>query len=507
MTRKTLIALGVLGVLLAITLVVELRPETPQEIAWSIPKLSDTVDRIEITRKGETLVLEKKGETWAITQPKVYEVSKSTLDAMLELFDQRIGMDLKVTIADDKEAERFELKGDKAITLKLSVGGKAVTEFIIGKSVGSRTFLQPAGEKVAYRAKASLRWKLDKDLADWREKKVADVSKEQIVRLRIQAGDGPAFEIEKEGDKWAITKPAAMPADGATVTALLSALASARAATFADDVKAEDAGFDANSYRLTVWAKVAPPEGAAPAADAPLTEITVELGGEVGKERLEGKYEKDVFLRKAGHPQIYVVRSYTVKNLRKKLSELRDRAVISLDQSQIVGLTLEGPGRKLVFERTGEDWDASEPAELAGKVDPSQMRSLVGTLATLKADEVLGAQVTPESVGLTADAPAAGRIEIRQKAGEPIVLLLGTPTDSKPPHLPVRLANGTSVFLLSDYNAKKLQRKTSAYEKVEGAPAGGAAMPPMPGMMPPGMMPPGMMPPGMMPPGGAPGGR
>ncbi len=502
MTRKTLIALGVLGVLLVVTLVVELRPETPQEIAWSIPKLSDTVDLIEITRKGETIVLEKKGETWAVTKPKVYEVSESTLKGVLELFDKRIGMDLKVALRDDKEAERFELKGDKAIGLKLGVGGRTVAEFTVGKSVGSRTFVQPAGEPVAYRAKGSLRWKLDKELDDWREKKIVAAGKDQIVRVRIRPEVGPEFEIEKKDGKWAITKPNAMAADGNAVSSLVSSLSAVRAATFADDVKPEDAGFAATSYRITVWAKPKVEEGAEPAADAALTEISVELGGVVGKERLEGKFDKDVFVRKAGSPQIYVVRSYSAKNLRKKLSELRDRAIISLDQSQIVGLTLQGPERKLAFERKGEAWDATEPAELTGKLDEAQMRSLVGTLATLKAAEVMAPDTDVASVGLTAEAPAAGKIELRLKAGDPTVLLLGKATDTKPPQLPVRLATGSTVYLLSDYNAKKLQRKASAYKKVAGA--RGPSMPGLPGGggMPPGMMPPGMMPPGMMPPGG-----
>ncbi len=496
MSRKTTASLIVFGVLLALVLLVKLLPEQREEIAWSIPKLSDTLDRVEIVRKGATVVMEKKGDTWVITQPKLYELNSTAFEGVLQLFEKPIGMDLKVPVKAE-ELARFDLTGDNAITLKLGAGGKELAAFVVGKTVGTRTFVKPLAEDVAYRAKASLRWKLDKELDDWREKKLLPLEREQITGLRLQ-GPAETVELSKTGDTWRISQPAELAADGSTVTALLSALASARAAAFADDVPADKLGFGPQSYRITVTYQAKAAEGAAPAA-APAP-ITLEFGGLAGKDLLEGKYEEDTFVRREGGTQVFVLRSYTVKSVQKRLSELRDRTLLTLQRDSITGMTLVSPARTVVLERKGEEWDASAPAELVGKLDPSQANSLLSTVSNLRAQEVAPAGSDPAALGLSAEAPASGKVDIRLADGTVRSLLLGKKLPEGPPQYYARMADGQEIYIVNDYTAQKLLKPVSGLRRVEGAPAGGM-MPP--GMM-PGMMPPGMMPPGMMPPGGSP---
>ena len=468
LTRKTIISLVVFGVLLALVLVIKLSPESREEIAWSIPRLDETLESLEITRKGETVTLEKKGEQWAVTKPKVYEVSKTALDGVLKLFEKPIGMDLKVVVKEE-ELEKFEVKGEKAITVKLGVAGKEVVAFVVGKTIGSRTFIKPLDQEgVIYRAKASLRWKLDKGLDDWREKKILSLEREGITRLVIRDESGSEIELNKEGEKWSITRPSRMAADGSTISSLLSSLSSVRAAAFADDVPADKTGFGESPYSVTVWSEPVKKEGEeeTKASEAPKA-VGIEIGGIVGKDLLDGKYEKDHFVRRGGEAQVFVVRSYSVKNLRKKLSELRDRKMLSLQRDQIIGLTLQSAERKIVLDKADDQWAAKEPDDLVDKLDISQVNSLLSALTSLRAAEVGPEGLSAQDTGLLAESPASGKVEIRLKEGEPKVLLLGKEKEGSPLRYYARLADAETIYLLNDYSAKKFLRSTSAFRKVD----------------------------------------
>ncbi len=465
MTRKTIVALIVFGVLLAITLVVELTPEHREEIAWSIPKLSDTLDRIEITRKGTTVVLEKKGDQWAITAPKVYEASKSAVEGVLKLFERPIGMDLKV-VPKKEELERFKVAGDEAITVKLSAGGKQVVAFVVGKTVGSRTFIQPLDQKdVVYRARASLRWKLDKDLDDWREKKILDVDRDRIAKLKFTPGEGQPYALEKKGDTWSIVAPDEAKADGSTVSSLTSSLAALRAATFADDVPLEKTGLKDHPFVIEVWTR---PEGedGKPTTDGKLEgPVGIEIGGQVGEDLLEGKYKDDYFVRRIGHPQVFVVRSYSVKNVRKRLSQLKDRQMLKLRSDDVVGITIRRKSDTLSFQKKDSKWTATEPKSLVDALDTTQVSALVASITSMRATEVVEGK-TPEQAGLAGDLPASALVEIQLQSGTTKTLRIGKKEGSPPAYF-ARLDDEPTIYKINDYTARKFLREAVAFKKVK----------------------------------------
>ncbi|MBM4318487.1 MAG: DUF4340 domain-containing protein [Deltaproteobacteria bacterium] len=483
MTRKTLAALGIFALLLVLVLIVKLMPEQTTEIAWAIPKLSETMDRVEITRQDTTVVLEKKGDQWAITQPKVYQASESAVKGLLELFEKPIGMDLKVPVKKE-ELARFEVEGDKGITVKIGVSGREVVAFVLGKSQGSRTFIKPLSEDVVYRAKATMRWKLDKGLAEWREKKIIGVEQTAASRVEITQPEGTRIELVKEGDKWKITQPAEHAADSSAISSLLGSLTSLQAADFADDIAPEAAGLGPADKPYTLVVSTT--------SDGEKGPQGIEVGQQVSKEQLEGKYPEDFFARRKGEVQIFVVRSYSVKNLRKKLTELKDRTVLSLDREQVIGLTLKTPQQEMVFEKVEELWEAKQPAELVGKLDPAQVSSLTSAISTLRAEELAEEGTKPEDVGLAPE-PSSGRVEIRLKDGGTKALLLGKKEEGDNAKIFAKLADRETIYKLSDYSSRRFLGSPGTFRKAEGGPSPGMpGMPTMPGMMPPGMMPPGM---------------
>ncbi|MDY0059042.1 MAG: DUF4340 domain-containing protein [Myxococcota bacterium] len=479
MTRKTIVSLGVFGMLLLITLVVALMPERREEIAWSIPKLADTMDRIEIVRQGQTVVLEKKGEKWAITQPQVYEASASALEGLLELFAKPIGMSLKLPVKAEELAQ-FEVDADKGITLKIGVTGKEVTAFVIGKALGKDTFIKPVAEDTVYRAKASLRWKLDKGLDDWREKKIFDVDQNKVSRLVVTQPDGLVVELAKDGDKWKVVRPQEAPADGGTVSSLLNALAGLQAAAFADQIPMDQAGFAATDRPWVIQVAT---------TEAPEL-VGVEIGALVGKERLEGKYAEDSFVRRPGAGQLFVVRAYSVSNLRKGFSELRDRTIFSLSTDEVAELVVQGSGPRLHFVREAAGWNAKAPAELVGKVDENQVGSLVSTVATLRAAEIAAPATSPQEAGLAAEAPATAKLTLTMKDGTGHILLVGAkepaPGNGEARYF-AKLASGELIYRIGEYTVQRFLKDVTSFKKVAGPGQGQGLppelmMPPIPGM-------------------------
>jgi len=481
MNKKTLVALLVVAVLGVAYAASDYWPEHKEELTWSIPAVKDQADKIQIRREGETIVLEKKDGAWRLTSPVDFAAAKSPVEGLLDLFEETVGVDLKFPVRED-ELARYELGKDKGIGLAFFAGGSPLSDFVVGKATGKRTYVKPADELVVYRAKASIRFKVDKKPADWRNKKVFDFERDDAVRIVLHhpaAAGGPvtlerdvkekkAEEKEtKEGeeakaedkveyaDTWSITTPAPQKADKSTVSSLLGSIVNMRAAEFADDVALADAGFTPDSYRVTVH--LAPGKG---------DPQTVVFGATVGGDRLDGKYEEDYFAMREGVDSVYVVRKYTFNNTRKELSELRAKKVFpDLKREHVTGLKIESGGHTLVFAKEGDDWKAKEPADLADALDESPLNSLLSSLASLRAARVLDR--VDDATGGFLPAERKGRLTISRKDGKPdLVLLVGKLADEGKKEWYVRREDSpTPVWVLRDYVVRSMTKSPDGFRK------------------------------------------
>jgi hypothetical protein len=463
MSKGTLITVVIclgLGIAYAAT---EMMPERMTAPTWSIPAVKDTATKVEIVREGETIVLEKENERWSMTQPVKFAASQSSIDKLLELFEKEIGVDLMIPVKED-ELPRYELEPDKGISLTLWRGSEKVSSFLIGKGLGKRTFVKPAGEMVVYRAKSNMKWKVDKKAADWREKRILTVDRDDIVKLVLHhpAADGGPVTLERdkkaegEGyeDTWQITGPVTEPADKSTVSSLLGSLVNLRAQGFADEVKVADAGFTDDAFKVTLHP--------APGKGDPQTVV---FGPEIGEDRMEGKNADDRFARRADADTVYIVRKYTHDNSRKPLAELRSKEIFSgLKRESIAGLTLESADGKVVFHKDGEDWKVAEPADLQGNFDASPLNSLLSSLASLRAAKVLDA-MDDLSGGFT-PAVRKGRVTIKLADGSEKILLVGGLADETKKEWYARLENTPApVWVLRDYVVRQMTKGPAGFKK------------------------------------------
>lgn len=478
MSRKTVFAIVAAVVLAALYAASELWPEPQEDLTWSIPPLKDTADKIEIAREGETIVLAKRDGGWRLTSPSDFQANKSTVEGLLEAFDKSVGVDLRFPVNED-ELKRYELDKDKAIGLKFYAGDKVLSSFSVGKAVGKRTYVRPADELVVYRAKTSIRYKVDKKASEWRQKDVFDFEREDVVKLVLHhpASEGGPVTLERDrkeakakadpktsdgegddaggyADTWRLTGPVAAEADKSTVSSLIGSIKNMRAAEFADDVPVAEAGFGPESFRVSVYLM----EGKGDPQ-------TVVFGAVVGEGRLEGKYKDDYFARREGLDTVYVVRKYTFDNTKKDIAELREKKVLpDIKRESIVGLTIETSGGKVVFEKEGDDWKAREPADLADTLDESPLNSLLSSLTSLRAAQVFDR--VDDVKGGFAPAARKGRVTIRVTDAPDLVLLVGVMADEEKKEWYVRREDlPTPVWTLRDYVVRQMTKTADGFRK------------------------------------------
>ena len=440
---------------------------------WQIPALKASADRVEIVREGQTLVLEKAGDAWKIAGAKSYPAAKTHVDGFLDLFEEAVGVDLKVPVTEE-ELARYELSGEKAITVKVDGGGKTLASFVVGKTVSKRTFVKPADEVVVYRAKASIRFKVDKKPTDWREKKIFTIDRDDVASMTLHhpaavAGVGGPITLERDSaakdggqtewkDTWRITSPVQEAADKSTASSLLGSVINVRAADFADDVAVADGGFSPGSFKVTLKMKAGKGDPQ-----------TLVFGGAVGEGRYDDKYVEDLFARREGSDTVYIVRKYTKNNTAKTLEELRNKEVFAnLKREEITGLNLEQGGSTVTFAKEGEAWKATAPADLADKLDESPLNSLLSSLANLRAARVLN-QVDDVTGGF---APATRKVRVTVTTADKrqIVLVVGGLVDEAKKEWFARLEGTPSpVWVLRDYVVRQMAKDAAGFKKKDKA--------------------------------------
>jgi hypothetical protein len=167
--------------------------------APQIKVVPEEIDRVTLKAKDkQEIVLEKKGDTWTMIQPvEGAKVSKSAVDDILNGLK---GLTFKEPIA--KGAANFasyELEDGKGIHVVASKGGAAVVDLWLGasKSRGQMARLgnDDAGQIWAVSGVSS--WTFDKAPKDVREKKIWELSRDNVTTIEVKSAKG-SFEFTKD---------------------------------------------------------------------------------------------------------------------------------------------------------------------------------------------------------------------------------------------------------------------------------------------------------------------
>ncbi|NCO36873.1 MAG: hypothetical protein AUJ92_06735 [Armatimonadetes bacterium CG2_30_59_28] len=296
--------------LLADTLLSDLRKGPSQVRQKQLADIEkDNVTKFVLTNKRGTFGVEKAGKDWKLFQPKTAAADSGAVDSVLWDVD-----DLKADEFIDKP-QPLKVYGLHQPQMQIAVSeGSTTTTIQVGRKKGddSGVFAKVDGRDTVYIVAVDVLKDFDKSLKDLLDKTVVKFEREDLKKLTIRR-DGKPLVIEHTGkDKWMITSPKKVEADGGKLSTILYDIENMTADTIAGELPTQDVrrakslafyGLDKPSIQVDVELKQGKP-------------ITVLLG----KRTQSG--DKVYGMRK-DDSTVYTKSDYLLTDLQKSVDDLK----------------------------------------------------------------------------------------------------------------------------------------------------------------------------------------
>ena len=185
-TKKEYFILG--GVILALILYLVFKGRDRD--IYPLPEIAKIdvteVSKIEVSRKGGSIVLSKKEGQWYIDSEE-YPADTKAVETMLETIGE---LAVTVVVSESKNYERYDLADDQKIGVTAWIGERPVREFEIGKTAPSyqHTFVKLGKDDPVYHAKGSFRYSFDKAVEELRDKTALSFDTAEITEMKITKG-------------------------------------------------------------------------------------------------------------------------------------------------------------------------------------------------------------------------------------------------------------------------------------------------------------------------------
>lgn len=341
------------------------------------------IDGIVIQNGDQKIEIRRRDNKWRLETPIKDQADSALVETMLSDLEnwQKDGtISAKEIDADKSKLAEYGLTNPK-LKLKL-LGHDRPPEILFGKDAAmeGRMYVRFQNSKETFLASQSVRKDIDKKPEEFRDKKLTDLSNEQVRRVILKTPAGE-IELEKKDTHWEILKPLRARADDQKVNDLISQVTSARIGEFV----AEDRG-DLHPYGL------AEPRGSITLFDhEQQKDQKVEIGESIkvaGRDdkgqtlQIGGTPEKtkdQVYVRFAPRGSVYTLPKKIEEILNTKPADLRDNHLVRIDTNILDRITIEAPGKtKTVLARKDGNWTiANRNNALA---DSGAVRRMIDTL-------------------------------------------------------------------------------------------------------------------------------
>lgn len=379
--RNTLLLL-VVGLLLgAYVWFVEMKKAPPAEPGTEAHAKVFTVEASKIdaltvkSSAGEQTTLKKSGDVWQIVEPTNAAVDASEVSgittSLAALESQRV-VDEKPTdlakfgLAQPHIEITFRAAGDKE-DRRLLLGGKTPT--------GGDLYAKLASDTKVILVPGYLESTFDRSTFQLRDKTMLVFDRDKVDTIEV-AGGAETTTFAKQGEGWAMTKPAAALTDSAAVEGILGRLASAQMKSMV----ATDPG-DLAAYGLTK-----------PEAQVTLRAGSTATGLIVGASSQDGgAYAKDT-----SRPMVFTIDKPLADDLKKPADDFRLKDLLAfraftgkrMEIALTGGVTHTFEKKKGAEKDAVEKWTRTQPA---GTVDATKVDDLAARLADLRAESFVGA--------------------------------------------------------------------------------------------------------------------
>ncbi len=224
-------------------------------------KVTDEVDKIDITSPKGEVILEKKGEKWELTKPVSAPANQANVKSLLDGMKDLKIVDRAVPKADDESKKTYELTADKQVHVLTFKGGEKKLDALFGKSGALGDAMMMEGNPDIVLVKGYQSWAYGREVKDWRDKEIFKFEDTNVASYSINNKNG-AFAFTK-GDKdggpsdWSgtLNKKNFPNLDGDKVKNALGGFKALSADDFGDGKSPSDTGLDSPESTVVIKMK------------------------------------------------------------------------------------------------------------------------------------------------------------------------------------------------------------------------------------------------------------
>ncbi|MGD9497728.1 MAG: DUF4340 domain-containing protein [Armatimonadota bacterium] len=438
------------------------------------------VTGLRIEREGEeTIVLEKRGDDWFITQPFQGLASNDEAERMVKAIAE-----LKPTSTregQNLDAEQFGLAQAPLVATLIYDGGKQATVYVGAETpMGSERYAKVSGARTRggdaklYVVSSMLRTTLWKEPDQLREKQVARFEADEVTSVTLSHGSenvvatrSAAAENQDDEVKWALTTPLQTAADEWTVKQLINNVRDLRAEDFLTEAKPDaELGFSQPQARVSLKL-----------ADGRVVTITfgksaeVEVGDPPAKKQI-------VYTGSSEREEVLLVSADVLDKVRKTAFDLRDKSVLRFARDDVQRITVERTkGLSFTVARRPDGWRVEKPQSFDAR--QGAIDDILWDLEDLSAVKFVKENTQPSELRAYGLAVPQTAITIYLKGRDPIKVLIGAETSEGNYYCKTSESGQVveiSEFLMGDLpeSVEDLKQTTTESETGEGDDTGGS---------------------------------
>jgi hypothetical protein len=248
----------ILGVIIA-ALAVYLYQRSADRTHYTLPALPALkpadIDKVQMTRGAETVVLVRRDGRWRI-EPPGYPVDPRLSEEMLDTLS---GLTLTALVSESKNFALYELDDAQKANVKAWRNDQLMRDIDVGKAAPSfrHTFVRIAGDDRVYHGRDNFSFRFRTRIEDLRDKTVLAFNRQEIREIQVAKDDNrlilTRMSAPAETPAAGQSPPSGWqtgdgrPANGAAVEALLGALSNLQADAFIE-------GRDKTSFAQPLYA-------------------------------------------------------------------------------------------------------------------------------------------------------------------------------------------------------------------------------------------------------------
>lgn len=399
---------------------------------------------------------------WDITAPIQAKADDTAMNNMLTtIVDEEVTRSLT-----PEEPVDLALYGlaQPPVVLRIALqDGTTLPKVSVGKDtpIGFSAYVQKEGDPQLHLTRQAFRLGLTKEVKELRDKTVLPFERDRVTRIAINTSE-TRIVLDKTDDGWAFENRASYAVDATAVQTYLSTLEGMQAEDFVEQPLLDLPAFGLDPAQLTVSLHLGED-----------TKRTLSVGDEKSVDA--GTTQR--YLKRDDGATLYLVRTGLLKDLRKSVTDFRDKAVVSIPEGKITHVVVTREGREGFTLSRGEEnaWEIDSKSE--GTLKTATLSQFIADLRDLRGFEI--AADNPADLSLYGLDNPTITLVAADEAGENLATVLfgQTVQEEMEKHFAMQ-EGGKTVFTLRDYVFSRFDKNPEDFwEKPEPETESTAAAP------------------------------